>query len=259
MQNVRQQPQFRHSASMPAEVAQRRMSMAHPGAVRRMSIDPMGAQRRMSIENAGQQHPHPLQFASGAPESVASDPYQLQTPMGHNQAGSAPPMGMPAAGLAQRAPSAPPVMSHEMGVGISNIQYHHPYSYPYQASQVGYHPQRHFAPMHQPNHLGVQQLPMGAPVPNVPNHRVDGQMPARLSPSHRPTEAASITELKKKAHRSFPSKLHKILANPEFRDNISWLPHGRAFKIRNSKVLEENILAKHFRSGRYESFMRQVS
>jgi hypothetical protein len=57
---------------------------------------------------------------------------------------------------------------------------------------------------------------------------------------------------------SFPTKLHKILSNPDCNEYIDWLPHGRAFRILKAKGFEEHVLPKYFRSSRYSSFMRQV-
>ena len=58
--------------------------------------------------------------------------------------------------------------------------------------------------------------------------------------------------------KSFPTKLHQILDYEEYRDCISWMPHGRSWRILKSKLFETNVLPKHFRSARYASFMRQV-
>lgn len=57
---------------------------------------------------------------------------------------------------------------------------------------------------------------------------------------------------------SFPIKLFKILADPQFEEIIAWLPHGRAWRILKSKSLEEEVIPRFFRSDRYASFMRQV-
>mmetsp|Transcript_41673 Transcript_41673/g.63090 ORF Transcript_41673/g.63090 Transcript_41673/m.63090 type:complete len:394 (-) Transcript_41673:185-1366(-) len=57
----------------------------------------------------------------------------------------------------------------------------------------------------------------------------------------------------------FPSKLHQIMSNPEFRDIITWLPHGRAWKMLNRKAFEEKVIPMYFRHCRYASFMRQVN
>jgi HSF-type DNA-binding len=58
---------------------------------------------------------------------------------------------------------------------------------------------------------------------------------------------------------SFPCRLHEILSNPEYSECITWLPHGRAWKILRRTQLEQFVIPRHFRHGRYSSFMRQVS
>lgn len=57
---------------------------------------------------------------------------------------------------------------------------------------------------------------------------------------------------------SFPTKLYKILADPNYVGYIAWLPHGRAWRVLKPKALEEDVIPKFFRSDRYASFMRQV-
>jgi len=57
----------------------------------------------------------------------------------------------------------------------------------------------------------------------------------------------------------FPVKLHKILSNPEYADIISWLPHGRSWRVLKPKTYEEKIIPKYFRHAKYASFMRQVN
>lgn len=58
---------------------------------------------------------------------------------------------------------------------------------------------------------------------------------------------------------TFPTKLHMILSNPEFQDIISWLPHGRSWRILQQKAFEERVIPLYFRHGRYSSFARQVN
>jgi HSF-type DNA-binding len=57
---------------------------------------------------------------------------------------------------------------------------------------------------------------------------------------------------------SFPTKLYKILSDPQYQEYIVWLPHGRAWRVLKPKALEEDVIPKFFRSDRYASFMRQV-
>jgi hypothetical protein len=58
---------------------------------------------------------------------------------------------------------------------------------------------------------------------------------------------------------NFPAKLHAILRNPKYQDIVSWLPHGRSFRILRLQEFEERILPKYFRHGRYPSFTRQLN
>mmetsp|Transcript_41559 Transcript_41559/g.60818 ORF Transcript_41559/g.60818 Transcript_41559/m.60818 type:complete len:652 (+) Transcript_41559:255-2210(+) len=57
----------------------------------------------------------------------------------------------------------------------------------------------------------------------------------------------------------FPVKLHRILSNPEFRDIITWLPHGRSWRVLKPKAFEERVIPLYFRHAKYASFMRQVN
>lgn len=43
---------------------------------------------------------------------------------------------------------------------------------------------------------------------------------------------------------SFPMKLHKILSNPEHSDYITWLPHGRSWKVLKPKAVSSRLLAR---------------
>ena len=57
----------------------------------------------------------------------------------------------------------------------------------------------------------------------------------------------------------FPLKLHRMLSDQELRSVIAWLPHGRAWRIVDSKELERKVLPRHFKHGQIKSFMRQVT
>ncbi|KAL3778873.1 hypothetical protein HJC23_005980 [Cyclotella cryptica] len=66
----------------------------------------------------------------------------------------------------------------------------------------------------------------------------------------------------KKGHSStdnFPRKLHYILSRPEYHHIISWMPHGRAWKIWNKKLLVSVVCKKLFKHEKFESFNRQVN
>lgn len=60
----------------------------------------------------------------------------------------------------------------------------------------------------------------------------------------------------------FPLKLHMILNEIESRgqsDVISWLPHGRAFFIRNNDFFAKKTLPEYFKKCKIASFLRQLN
>eukprot|EP00555_Chaetoceros_dichaeta_P004808 CAMPEP_0198255386 /NCGR_PEP_ID=MMETSP1447-20131203/5520_1 /TAXON_ID=420782 /ORGANISM="Chaetoceros dichaeta, Strain CCMP1751" /LENGTH=147 /DNA_ID=CAMNT_0043941745 /DNA_START=91 /DNA_END=531 /DNA_ORIENTATION=+ len=59
---------------------------------------------------------------------------------------------------------------------------------------------------------------------------------------------------------TFPAKLFKILSNQEFTDIITWMPHGRSWRVLQPKVFTEVVSTKYFsHQSKYASFMRQVN
>jgi len=58
---------------------------------------------------------------------------------------------------------------------------------------------------------------------------------------------------------SFPVKLHDILSKPEFQSIICWTSHGKSWLVLRPKKLEQEILRKYFRHGKFASFIRQVN
>ncbi|KAL3778871.1 hypothetical protein HJC23_005978 [Cyclotella cryptica] len=70
------------------------------------------------------------------------------------------------------------------------------------------------------------------------------------------------TNVFKKGHGStdhFPRKLHCILSRPEYHHIISWMPHGRAWKIWNKELLVSVVCKEQFKHEKFESFNRQVN
>mmetsp|Transcript_20266 Transcript_20266/g.49699 ORF Transcript_20266/g.49699 Transcript_20266/m.49699 type:complete len:269 (-) Transcript_20266:59-865(-) len=61
------------------------------------------------------------------------------------------------------------------------------------------------------------------------------------------------------AQLNFPGKLDRILNTPEFDDIISWMPHGRSWRVMQQKRFEKEVLPVFFRHGNYSSFIRQVN
>jgi len=56
-----------------------------------------------------------------------------------------------------------------------------------------------------------------------------------------------------------PLKIHEMLRRPEFNHIISWLPHGRAWKVHKPKAFEDEVIPKFFVSCKYTSFVRQAN
>ena len=92
--------------------------------------------------------------------------------------------------------------------------------------------------------------------------RMENLSPMQLGMSHSIYGLNDGHLLNKKRNRSplhrFPHRLHEIISNPEYSDYITWLPHGYAWKIVNRKQFEAVVIPRHFRHGRFTSFMRQV-
>ena len=59
--------------------------------------------------------------------------------------------------------------------------------------------------------------------------------------------------------RSFPVLLHQILSNRRLSFIISWLPHGRSWRIHQPELFEKEIIPSYFRHRNLSSFMRQVN
>ncbi|GKY95739.1 hypothetical protein MPSEU_000534700 [Mayamaea pseudoterrestris] len=56
----------------------------------------------------------------------------------------------------------------------------------------------------------------------------------------------------------FPVKLYEMLEDPQTDPNvISWLPHGRAFLVKQPKRFMSEVMPKYFRQTRVTSFQRQ--
>ena len=58
---------------------------------------------------------------------------------------------------------------------------------------------------------------------------------------------------------SFPAKLHAILSHRDIADIISWMPHGRAWRIHKVVEFEHVVLPSFFRKCKHSSFLRQLN
>ena len=61
---------------------------------------------------------------------------------------------------------------------------------------------------------------------------------------------------------TFPTKLHEVLSHVEeggYEHIISWQPHGRAFKIHNTRDFAEIVLPRYYKLLKQSSFFRQLN
>ena len=58
---------------------------------------------------------------------------------------------------------------------------------------------------------------------------------------------------------NFPAKMHSILSRPELADIISWLPHGRAWRILKPREFEVRVIPTYFEHAKFSSFIRQAN
>lgn len=60
-------------------------------------------------------------------------------------------------------------------------------------------------------------------------------------------------------HQKLPVKLDAMLSDPEFSHIISWMPHGRSWRILKPKTFVKEVLPKYFDYCNYNSFIRLVN
>jgi hypothetical protein len=58
---------------------------------------------------------------------------------------------------------------------------------------------------------------------------------------------------------SFPAKLHAILSHWDIEDIVSWMPHGRAWRIHDPEGFQRSIMPRFFHNCQYTSFLRQLN
>jgi len=57
----------------------------------------------------------------------------------------------------------------------------------------------------------------------------------------------------------FPERLFQILSTSEHEHIISWLPHGKAWRVLDEIKFEEEVIPLYFRHSKFQSFLRQVT
>lgn len=64
----------------------------------------------------------------------------------------------------------------------------------------------------------------------------------------KPTNSSSRASSSKGEKEVFPMRLHALLADPDVRDVISWLPHGNSFVVLRPDVFATRVLPQYFNS-----------
>ncbi len=61
--------------------------------------------------------------------------------------------------------------------------------------------------------------------------------------------------------KMFPQRLMEILSDEEKTgDSIGWLPHGRAFVVKDRKLFGDEVLPRYFsRRAKFSSFVRKLN
>ena len=112
---------------------------------------------------------------------------------------------------------------------------------------------------------------MPALPPSLPQASVEDDNNAMASAMNNnlaaPTNTATVNNVTTTAANANPSKkvfpeiLHEVLSctDEEVTDAIAWLPHGKAFSIKNPQNLENKVLPRFFGKGKYSSFIRKLN
>lgn len=70
---------------------------------------------------------------------------------------------------------------------------------------------------------------------------------------------SSVDEDDKCAQRRLPEKLAAMLSDSEIEHIVTWMPHGRAWKILRSNDFIDEVIPKYFQNCQYNSFIRLVN
>jgi hypothetical protein len=58
---------------------------------------------------------------------------------------------------------------------------------------------------------------------------------------------------------NFPAKMHAILSRPDLADVVTWLPHGRSWKVLKPREFEIRVIPAYFEHSKFSSFIRQAN
>lgn len=123
-----------------------------------------------------------------------------------------------------------------------------------------FHQQHQQPTMHQLHQHPATHLSMASLAPKTKQPRPELQRPKEYRDyAEDPESNQPPKKQRSNKDETFPMILYRILSNSECKEYISWLPHGRAFKIHKPEDLEEKVMPLYFRHTKLASFMRQVS
>lgn len=58
---------------------------------------------------------------------------------------------------------------------------------------------------------------------------------------------------------NFPAKMHAILSRKDLSDVVTWLPHGRAWRVLKPREFEVRVIPTYFEHNKFSSFIRQAN
>eukprot|EP00977_Amphora_coffeiformis_P008341 scaffold1889_cov198-Amphora_coffeaeformis.AAC.3 len=58
---------------------------------------------------------------------------------------------------------------------------------------------------------------------------------------------------------TFSQRVHDMLSQPRYESTITWMPHGRAFRVVVPKSFESELCPRYFQHNRYSSFLRDLN
>lgn len=58
---------------------------------------------------------------------------------------------------------------------------------------------------------------------------------------------------------NFPAKMHSILSRPSLSDVVSWMPHGRSWRVLKPRDFEIRVIPTYFEHQKFSSFIRQAN
>jgi len=104
----------------------------------------------------------------------------------------------------------------------------------------------------------LNQTPFQYPEQSISHHPSEGMYQSTRTEND-DDHSSMYNYMMYNTKNSFPVKLHWILSNPEFESIISWLPHGRSWRVLQPEVFTKEVIPLYFRHTRFPSFMRQVN